>query len=549
MTALDDWQLLQLFVADESQDAFASLVARHVNFVYSCARRQTGSVDLAKDVTQTVFLELARSARRLRPSGPLGAWLHTVTRRASQRALRTERRRLQREHTAYELTEMNSLPSTWSRVAPLLDEALERLPQADRSAVLLRYFENRSFREVGEALGASEAAAQKRVGRAIEQLRTHLARRGAPVSAVALATELSAHAIELAPAGLTAAIAQGLSLSLAGGAAGATTFAAILQTIAMHSTTKMIALAAAAAGAMFLGTQWAEARAPESSGVSQTPAQLRAFQQQNQDQLRAEGARLRRDIVSIHTQLAEIEAKLHPPAPLPPSEAERRAGAVQSLQVISEARRKFVEKYGRPASSFQLLSQLGYLPATWLPPVLNGNADAFGELAMDPLAPLTVTLGGGIEVTLDPTDISVAAPQKQNAAPPSDVNALPTAALFQGRFFSAENRPVSLRELGDASLDVVKSVHEAGGYMESHVAVALYVVNNLQRSANDLLRDNGADPAATAALREQFGINLARMDSFVGAFARRSGEDAASVATSERLRALIGVLRQQNARQ
>jgi RNA polymerase sigma factor (sigma-70 family) len=169
---MDEWELLQRYAQGGSEAAFAELVGRHVNFVYSSARRQVRSPQLAEEVTQNVFVELARQAARLERGTPLTAWLYVVTRRAALNALRGELRRQAREHAAYELSAMNPAPSVWEKLAPLLDEALEALDPRDRSALLLRYFDNKPLRDVGAALNTSEDAAQKRVSRALEQLRT-----------------------------------------------------------------------------------------------------------------------------------------------------------------------------------------------------------------------------------------------------------------------------------------------------------------------------------------------------------------------------------------
>ncbi len=208
---MDEWELLQRFAQQGSQEAFAELVCRHLNLVYSSARRQVRSPELAQEVAQTVFLELAREAARLKPGPPLAAWLYLVTRRTALNALRSERRRQAREHAAYELSAMNPVPSVWEKLEPLLDEALETLNPRDRSALLLRYFENKPLREVGAALGASEEAAQKRVARAIEHLRGFFAQQGVAISAVGLATHLSSHAVEAAPATLGSLIATATS--------------------------------------------------------------------------------------------------------------------------------------------------------------------------------------------------------------------------------------------------------------------------------------------------------------------------------------------------
>jgi RNA polymerase sigma factor (sigma-70 family) len=209
MTPSDD-DLIGQYVRDGSNPAFAELVQRYLSLVYSAAYRQVRSTALAGDIAQSVFLDLSKQAAKLRRGQPLAAWLHLVTRRTAVDAIRRESRRRVREQTASEIAAMKSDSSLWKQVEPLLDAALEDLDEVDRDALLQRYFANKSLREVGEILGTSEDAAQKRISRALERLRGIFLRRGIAVTAAGLATDLSAHAIVSAPAGLGAAISSGV---------------------------------------------------------------------------------------------------------------------------------------------------------------------------------------------------------------------------------------------------------------------------------------------------------------------------------------------------
>lgn len=204
--SMSDQELLQRYVDEGANDAFAALVARHLDLVYSVARRQVQSATLAEDVAQAVFIELAQNARRLKSDTPLIAWLHLVSRRRAINAVRDEARRRVREQQAAEIAAMKTNPPEWACVEPLLDEAVESLDAADRTAILLRYFENKSLRDVGTVLGISDDTAQKRVSRSVERLRDFFLRRGVAVSAAGLATNLSAHALHHAPSGLGASI-------------------------------------------------------------------------------------------------------------------------------------------------------------------------------------------------------------------------------------------------------------------------------------------------------------------------------------------------------
>jgi RNA polymerase sigma factor (sigma-70 family) len=228
MNAPDDNLLLRRYAADRSEGAFGELVARHVPLVYSAALRQTGGdAHLAQDVAQLVFADLARKAHALSESVVLAGWLHRASIFAARQILRGERRRRAREQEAVLMNAMQSEPDNpdWKQIGPLLDEALEHLNPADRDAVLLRFFEQLSLAEVGARLGASEDAARKRVDRALEKLRVILTRRGVGTSVAALATVMSAHAVQLPPAGLAASLTT-TSLAAAGTGTLANLFAA-----------------------------------------------------------------------------------------------------------------------------------------------------------------------------------------------------------------------------------------------------------------------------------------------------------------------------------
>jgi RNA polymerase sigma factor (sigma-70 family) len=213
----DDSALLRQYTENQSDEAFTALVTRHVNLVYSVALRHVGNTYNAEEITQAVFIILARKAGQLRHDKALSSWLFQTTRLTANNFLRSEARRHHREEEAYMRAAMEeSGDDIWPKIGPLLDAAVAGLREQDRRALVLRFYEGRSLREVGAVLGASEDAAEKRVNRALEKLRKFFTRRGVALSAVAIAGAMSANSVQAAPSGLAVAISAG---ALAKGAA------------------------------------------------------------------------------------------------------------------------------------------------------------------------------------------------------------------------------------------------------------------------------------------------------------------------------------------
>jgi RNA polymerase sigma factor (sigma-70 family) len=207
MQPADDHALLRDYVEHHSDEAFTALVTRHVNLVYSVALRQVGNPHQAEEITQAVFIILARKAAQLRHDKALSSWLFQAARLTANNFVRSENRRHHREQDAYMQSILNESGSeVWPRIAPLLDKAVAILREKDRQAIVLRFYEGRNLREVGLALGASEAAAEKRINRAVEKLRRFFTKRGVVLSGAAIAGAISAHSVQAAPVGLTKTI-------------------------------------------------------------------------------------------------------------------------------------------------------------------------------------------------------------------------------------------------------------------------------------------------------------------------------------------------------
>jgi uncharacterized protein (TIGR03435 family) len=224
----DDMDLVRDFAANGSEGAFATLVGRHVNLVYSAALRRLGNANEAEEVAQAVFIILAKKAGSLRRGTILSGWLYQTAQLTAANFQRAALRRQRREQEAFmQFAEQSQPDVSWHRLGPLLEEAMMRLGPKERDAVVLRFFENRTVREVASALGLREDAAQKRVNRATDKLRDYFVRRGVQVSTTALLALIGTHAVQAAPVELGGKIAATAALK---GAAGSGSMLTLIKT-------------------------------------------------------------------------------------------------------------------------------------------------------------------------------------------------------------------------------------------------------------------------------------------------------------------------------
>ena len=324
----DSQTLLSLYARTGSESAFRELVSRYIDLVYSTAFRLVGGdVQSAQDVAQTVFVALADKAGTLPKEVMLGGWLHQHTRFVAGKFMRSERRRQLRERQA---AEMNAIEdhseSNLAQVAPVLDEAIGQLNGEDRTAILLRFFERKDFRGVGDAIGSSEDAARKRVDRALEKLHVLLKHRGATLSVAALGTALATEAVTAAPAGL-AGTAAGTALASAAASGGITATLVKLMTMTKLKSAIISVIAVAAAGTgIYEAGQAARLRGEvltlrqkqgllveqmaqlksDNAGLSNRLAQANAARSLSTDRLR-ELLRLRGEVGALRRQQRELE--------------------------------------------------------------------------------------------------------------------------------------------------------------------------------------------------------------------------------------------------
>jgi RNA polymerase sigma factor (sigma-70 family) len=294
-----DSQLLRAYVEHRAEPAFAELVRRHVDFVYSAAKRMVCDSHLAEDVTQGVFVALAKQAVQLADRPVLSGWLHGTAQNIAAQTVRTDVRRRAREQEAVAMNELSESTAHWQQIAPYLDTALGELDESDRDALLLRYFERKSAQEMAQTLGISDEAAQKRVRRAVEKLREFFSKRNVTIGASGLAVVISANAIQAAPLGLAVTIST--ATVLAGTAVSTSTIIVATKTIAMTTLQKTLittTLAIVAGAGIY-----------EASQASKLRGQVQMLQQQ-QSPLADQILQLQHERDSATNQLAALADEL-----------------------------------------------------------------------------------------------------------------------------------------------------------------------------------------------------------------------------------------------
>jgi RNA polymerase sigma factor (sigma-70 family) len=305
----DDAELLRRFADDRSDDAFAEVVRRHVDLVYSSALRQAwGDHHRAQEITQMVFVNLARKAASLVHHPVLPAWLHRSSRLASLELNRKEVRRHKYERAAgaeISIDAEENEHAAWEEVRPALDEAINKLNERDRQAILLRFFARQSLSEVGDRLKLSENAARMRVERALAKLHVQLTRQGIKSSAAALAAALAGNAIVAAPAGVAAA---STSAAMAVGAG------AGIAWVAFMSTSKLpvaLAVAIMVGGSTIVAVQHASAQKASSAiaDLSRKNDSIAGLKQENQ-RLEASSEQAR-TLAESEAAISGLKSRMH----------------------------------------------------------------------------------------------------------------------------------------------------------------------------------------------------------------------------------------------
>jgi RNA polymerase sigma factor (sigma-70 family) len=355
----DDLTLLREYARHNSETAFAALVSRYVNLVYSVALRQVRDPQLAEEITQAVFIILARKADSLGDQTILPGWLCRTTRYASANALTIQRRRQRREQEAHMeslVNESTSEPAeTWPQIAPLLDDAMAKLGQKDHDALVLRFFEGRNFREVGAALGASEDAAKMRVNRALDKLRAFFTKRGVSSTTAIIAGAMTTHSVQAAPVALAKSVT---ALAIAKGAtASGSTLTLIKGALKIMAWTKAkIAAVTGAALILTTGTSIVAIKAVHSArgihlpadALPQTLAELNAWYVeppagQNAATFNLQGFKAIQMSGADQNANLPIMGKLPPPSPGAPLPAPEKSALAIFVQHNREALQFFAQ--------------------------------------------------------------------------------------------------------------------------------------------------------------------------------------------------------------
>jgi RNA polymerase sigma factor (sigma-70 family) len=375
MQAKSDAQLLREYAEHGTDLAFTEIVTRHTNLVYSAAMRQTDSPDLAAEITQNVFIGLARGARTLSPrlaeGAALAGWLCRCARNISLNLRRNEIRQHCHERQAMEhLHPISENAPDWERLRPVLDEAMSELSEPDYDALVMRFFNNRDLRSVGRALGVSDDAAQKRVSRALDKLRENLSRRGISATAAALSIVLPANAVQAAPPGLAVTISS--AAAFAGTAVSTPILAAAARTIAMTTIQKsLIAVTAAVVGAGIYEARQNSALRSQVQTLQEQLApfadQLHGLQQARDDAanrlvaLRQENDTLRSNLAELPKLRGDVTRLQRNP---PPQSDDPAYGTYKSLlDRVGKLKQRVAERPEVKIPEFRLLTETDYTDA------------------------------------------------------------------------------------------------------------------------------------------------------------------------------------------
>lgn len=295
---IEDTELLRRYAEEHSEAAFTELVKRRLGLVYAVALRQTGGdAHRAHDIAQTVFTRLARKASSLARQPVLAGWLYRSAQFAASDAMRTEWRRQVREqeaHTMNEILAEDRSAGNWDELRPDLDQVLSELDRPDRDALVLRFFDDRPFADVGARLNLTENAARMRVQRALEKVCALLARRGVTSTTAALGGVLTGQAGTAAPAAIVASVSN----AALAGAASSGVLVTATGILKIMSTTKILTAAAVVALVGLAGYEFAVIQKTKESAAA----------------LDRERVQMARDIAALKREIEVVKASRAAPS-------------------------------------------------------------------------------------------------------------------------------------------------------------------------------------------------------------------------------------------
>ena len=358
MESLSDAELLAEWIAHRSQPAFALLVRRHISLVHSAARRQLDDPHLAEEVTQAVFVLLASKAESLGRHVVLPGWLCRVAHLVARDKQKSERRRQQREQLAARM-QTDSDPAAgdaWHQLAPHLDEAVAQLSEADRAAIVLRFYEQCPLEQIGSVFGVGADAAQKRVARALEKLRSIFTGKGVSLSTSAVAHAIAANAVQTAPAGLAVQVSAGAIV-----AGTSATTATLLSMSALHKTIIGVTLAATVGTATHQTLQ-ASANRIEAQAIKERNS-MREGQIQRQVSENEEAARR---LAALKLDRDLLEARVASLRSTPRSEADRPDNPAEALlkkwqERVAQLKQQLEQNPGARIPEMKLLTESDWL--------------------------------------------------------------------------------------------------------------------------------------------------------------------------------------------
>jgi RNA polymerase sigma factor (sigma-70 family) len=318
---IEDAELLRSYAQSRSEPAFAELVRRRIGLVYSVALQRTHDVHFAEDATQAVFADLARKAESLSSHTVLVGWLYRSAHYAATNIMRVEQSRTAREKEGQLMQEISAgdqPPDSWEKVKPLLDEVMSELDESDRDAILLRFFDGRSFADVGAHLDLTENAARMRVDRALDKLHAAFSRRDIKSTTAVLGTVFAQQAMAATPAGLAASVTSGALTAAASAvvASPAFTFFQIMTTTKLVTGFAGVVLTIAVLGTAYESSSRRSMEAMVASAQyqrSDLTQQLRELETRTQA-VEKEAARLKQRVAEIAQAEAKAKAVVTPQA-------------------------------------------------------------------------------------------------------------------------------------------------------------------------------------------------------------------------------------------